>query len=225
MLNVIANPTDCDRWAEAARRKSAGLPPFTVAEWDALLGDCQAVCDAPSMAFAPELIAAYPSARVILSTRPVDAWYASCLSTIAAPYSPLLTRVLSYTDPAFFGRWKPMIDALWLVLWKGDFRQNGKQAFLDHYAEIRALVPKDRLLEFEPKMGWRPLCAFLGEDVPEGVYPRVNDTEAFATRQKLMIEEGVRRSVRNGVVVLGTAMIVAYTGFLAFRMGHFWRKW
>ena len=43
----------------------------------------------------------------------------------------------------------------------------------------------DRLLEFNVKQGWRPLCEFLGHSVPvdergeQLPFPRVNDTNAF----------------------------------------------
>lgn len=36
-------------------------------------------------------------------------------------------------------------------------------------------MPAKRLLEFEPGMGWEPLCAFLGKEVPGTAYPKKND--------------------------------------------------
>lgn len=61
-----------------------------------------------------------------------------------------------------------------------------KQGYLAHYAHVRAVVPSERLLEFEPKDGWGPLCKFLNLEVPlaavkEGEvekveqFPHVND--------------------------------------------------
>jgi hypothetical protein len=40
------------------------------------------------------------------------------------------------------------------------------------------IVLRERLLEFEAKEGWSPLCAFLGRDVPREEYPRRNDSKA-----------------------------------------------
>ena len=40
-------------------------------------------------------------------------------------------------------------------------------------------VPPERLLVFEPKQGWEPLCAFLGKPVPDQPFPHINDTQAF----------------------------------------------
>lgn len=51
-----------------------------------------------------------------------------------------------------------------------------RRTYLNHYAEVRAKVPKYRLLEFESKDGWEPLCEFLGKSAPKDEpYPRVND--------------------------------------------------
>jgi hypothetical protein len=44
-----------------------------------------------------------------------------------------------------------------------------------HTAHIRSLVPAENLLEFPPRDGWKPLCQFLGKDVPRNVpFPYVN---------------------------------------------------
>jgi hypothetical protein len=63
-------------------------------------------------------------------------------------------------------------------------------------------VPKEKLLEFEPKDGWEPLCKFLGKDVPAGSYPRVNHAQAAV---KLM--RGVSAMVL-GIVTAKTMVIV-----------------
>jgi hypothetical protein len=58
-------------------------------------------------------------------------------------------------------------------------------------------VPPEKLLVFEVRQGWGPLCEFLGKPVPEQPFPHVNDTQAFKdmvqfvrTRLK-MIQYGV----------------------------------
>lgn len=54
-----------------------------------------------------------------------------------------------------------------------------RQAYVDHYANVRAVVPKENLLEFKSEDGWEPLCKFLGKPVPEGPYPHINDAKAL----------------------------------------------
>ena len=72
----MENPRDCEMWAQAFRAKFEGKgKPFRRAEFDMLLGHCQAVVDNPCICFAEELIAAYPEAKVILTNRDVNDWY------------------------------------------------------------------------------------------------------------------------------------------------------
>lgn len=68
-------PRDCELWMQAIRAKWDGEGTFEKEDWDQLLGHCQAVCDLPAAAFAPELIAAYPKAKVILTTRDPESWH------------------------------------------------------------------------------------------------------------------------------------------------------
>ncbi|KAA8573173.1 hypothetical protein EYC84_003682 [Monilinia fructicola] len=82
MSASIENPPDCLLWRDAFDAKYHNGPAFTRADWDQLLGHCQAVCDWPAVAFAPELIAAYPEAKIILTNRDVDSWHASTLKTV-----------------------------------------------------------------------------------------------------------------------------------------------
>ena len=59
-------------------------------------------------------------------------------------------------------------------------RKNLRQGYLDHYAHVRAIVPRERLLEFHPDDGWTQLCQFLKKPIPyEEPYPHVNEGRRF----------------------------------------------
>jgi len=45
--------------------------------------------------------------------------------------------------------------------------------------EVRAAIPRERLLVFDVSQGWEPLCAFLGVPVPGAAFPRTNSTQEF----------------------------------------------
>ena len=47
-------------------------------------------------------------------------------------------------------------------------------AYKKHNDHIRAICPKDRLLEFNYSMGFKELCEFLDELVLDQPYPNVN---------------------------------------------------
>jgi len=63
-------------------------------------------------------------------------------------------------------------------------------------AEVVAEVPSERLLVFEAREGWQPLCEFLGVDVPEGEpFPHVNDSAAFVTRTHQPMDDDFMRNM------------------------------
>ena len=54
---------------------------------------------------------------------------------------------------------------------------------MEHYRKVYNLVPAERLLEYDIRDGWGPLCRFLGEEVPcWEVFPHLNETDSFLTR-------------------------------------------
>ena len=53
---------------------------------------------------------------------------------------------------------------------------------------MRAGVPAEKLLVFDAKQGWGPLCAFLGVPVPDAPFPSVNTTDEF--RKMVGIDAG-----------------------------------
>lgn len=63
--------------------------------------------------------------------------------------------------------------------WNHSALRNG---YIKHLESVRAKVPPERLLIFNVKEGWLPLCSFLDvEDCPSTPFPRVND-RAFLER-------------------------------------------
>jgi hypothetical protein len=52
-------------------------------------------------------------------------------------------------------------------------------AFRAHEAAVKATIAPERLLVFDVRQGWEPLCQFLGKPVPASPFPRTNSTEEF----------------------------------------------
>ena len=56
----------------------------------------------------------------------------------------------------------------------------GKEASIKFYndwvQEVTCSIPKEKLLIFSVKEGWKPLCEFLNIEIPENEFPNVNDT-------------------------------------------------
>ena len=51
--------------------------------------------------------------------------------------------------------------------------------FNEWVEEVKRAVPPEKLLIFEVKEGWAPLCKFLGVPEPTIPFPRVNDTASM----------------------------------------------
>ena len=145
----------------------------------------QAVTDSPCAIFADDLIQAYPEAKVILTVRDdSQAWKRSMEKTIISMVQhgkrkSFLDRVHSlYRSPSPFEeygakitRYTRLLDVMW------DYRR----IYDDHNAWVQRLVKQgDRLLIFNVKQGWGPLCEFLDTQVPLEEFPWVNDSDTFS---------------------------------------------
>ncbi len=69
------------------------------------------------------------------------------------------------------------INCFWYLSFKGVFGvvEDGLEESVKFYnqwlEEVKQTVPKDRLLIFNPKQGWKPLCEFLEVPIPENPFP------------------------------------------------------
>jgi hypothetical protein len=208
MVDVLARPGDARIWSDAAQGKSI--------DWDSLFEGYRATVDWPGCSFYPELLRRFPEAKVILTVRDPGRWYESARQTIyfARHAFPPWARVLAPRMRHF----TRMLDLLvWDGLFRGKFEDMAfaMEAFEKHNEEVRRTVPPDRLLIYEVKEGWGPLCSFLGVPVPEGEpFPHVNDTAEFRAR----IERGVRIVRRVGYSLLGLmALGIIIAIFAAYR--------
>jgi len=208
-------PRDCKVWTQALKAKYDGEGrPFDRKDWDMLLGHCQAVCDFPAAAFAPELIAAYPGAKVVLTVRDVDAWHVSTSKTIDRMVHDREFEWLSRFGWVF-GVWRPMLVMLWDRFFRGDFQKEGRNVYEAHYAAVRRLVPPERLLEYSIEEGWEPLCKFLGEEIPDMPFLKANSADEFVDRMigrhTAKLTQLRRRALLavSGLVVLGISCMVS----------------
>ena len=75
MMEVQLHPEHVQAWLEASRG--------TLPDWDRLFAGYQASVDWPSCNFWREQMRAFPEAKVILSRRDPEQWYASVMNTIS----------------------------------------------------------------------------------------------------------------------------------------------
>ena len=167
----LKDPKRARDWygAALARRRAEPI------EWGRLLGGYGATTDWPGSFFWEELAREYPDAKVVLSVRDPEKWYESVLGTISRVRQSL-SRVLPLVPVL---RWLPkMLDEIWSDVFGADFEDRGRTiaAFERHSREVKERVPAERLLVYEVRQGWEPLCRFLGVEVPDEPFPHVNSS-------------------------------------------------
>jgi hypothetical protein len=89
--------------------------------------------------------------------------------------------------------------------------------FIQHNAEVKATIPPDRLLVFEVKDGWEPLCKFLGAPVPDEPFPHENAGIATAERiiQRILLTDLIKMALPVvGVVVVVIVLVYLLIRFL-----------
>lgn len=174
MMEVFPSDFQLDSWHAIGM----GEKP----DWHAIFYGFQASVDFPSAAYWRELSQHYPDAKVILTTRSFDSWYESASETIY----PVTEKIPGWMSviPKVRKIKKMTRNAIWDRVFDGRFedRDHARKVFEQHEADVKATIPADRLLVFHPKEGWGPLCAFLGEPVPDTSFPNVNDRADFRKR-------------------------------------------
>ncbi|MGH7925764.1 MAG: sulfotransferase, partial [Candidatus Binatus sp.] len=62
------------------------------------------------------------------------------------------------------------------------------EVFKRHNQEVRDAIEPARLLEFDVREGWAPLCGFLGAPIPDEPFPRLNDTASTQAMIRMLRE-------------------------------------
>jgi Sulfotransferase domain len=176
MVELFKHPEHVQVWERALD----GQTP----DWDSLFADYRATVDWTSAAFFSQLASAYPDAIVLLSVRDSDDWWRSVHSTV---FDALQSQTMPRDDP-----WETalapsrrftirMLATRFTPEWSDEIA--AKRAFERHNAAVRAAIPRNRLVEWQPGDGWTPLCAALELPEPAEPFPHVNTTADFRARR------------------------------------------
>jgi hypothetical protein len=191
MRGNLEHPERFALWNEALPHKTVGEP----IDWRPLLAGNRATVDWAGAYFWRELTSAHPEAKVILTVRDPERWYASTLATIFTFSSrvrdddPQSTRVrqllLRSVMPGMREGIRFIDDLVWQGTFDGRFREReyALRVFNEHNQAVQETIPTDKLLVFDVKQGWEPLCQFLGVSVPAGKpFPHLNDASSMQMR-------------------------------------------
>jgi hypothetical protein len=164
MIEVINKPGEPEKWLDAIDNPDV--------DWDELFEGFQACVDWPACHFYKALADYYPDAKVILTVRdPLD-WFQSMSATTLGVIRPRLAdpgaRNLG-TELVVKGAFDGNIDDA----------EHGVAMFNRHTREVIENIDPGRLLVYDVREGWGPLCAFLDKPVPAEPFPRVNSRDEF----------------------------------------------
>lgn len=168
MEEVLYNqPVQVPLWAAAAQ----GHP-----DWAAIFKGYDNAVDWPTAGFVRQLSAAYPSAKFILTERNPESWVES--------FSDTIYKALAGGVPPPMQAW---FDMACKVITNTGFPPGLdiaglRRAFDDHNEMVKASIPANRLLVYQVKEGWGPLCRFLAVPEPMEPFPRTNNREEFWDR-------------------------------------------
>ena len=166
MLEVRNHPDHTDLWRTAHLGQTV--------DWHALYEGYRATVDWPAAHYWRDLAAHFPDAKILLTYRDPDSWYASMEKTI-------LTFL---RDPT---KTEGMAPRLRNEVFGGEVhdRNHVISVYNRHVAEVQsAFGPERRLLTYQLGSGWEPLCQFLGVDVPSAPYPSGNDSASYHAKDK-----------------------------------------
>ncbi len=191
-LNTLGVPTyhmkdmmaDMPRGVDVWRRAYNGEQP-----WDEVFDGFQATVDWPAAFHWRELMEHYPDAKVLLSVRDGNSWARSMSDTIVQIYfGDSFMRSMCQARYRIDPVWASWVDLNIDTVWKGPRgalantfgeREPLVEAMNRWNDEVKATVPPERLIVWEPKDGWDPICEALGVPVPSEPLPHAFDTETF----------------------------------------------
>ena len=170
MREIIMDPPSAARWVEAAD----GRP-----DWEAIFEDYQSCTDAPGCSFWRELADYYPDAKVLLSVRDPDDWFDSTQATVFSEHmlgSPSKSPLSEFFAKCVTTEFGEHIHDREFMLAQFERRKQ----------EVIAAIPAPRLLVYDAREGWEPLCAWLGVPVPDSSFPHANSREEMMEIRKTM---------------------------------------
>ncbi|KAJ8120758.1 hypothetical protein ONZ43_g2615 [Nemania bipapillata] len=199
--------------------RSAEDEAYVLKELSQLMDGYVAVTDTPACVFVPELMKLYPDAKVICTIRDSDKWAESLDKTASNAQVWFFGFVLMFNNPMrHFSAWTTaMRDGRWGEVFPSRRAAGGAQegqVWERHLAFLKEHVPPEKLVFFDVRDGWKPLCKALGCEVPKGIdFPRSNDSKAMEE----IFRSEIRTGLRRWAMVLGTvaAMYWGWKSYLA----------
>ncbi|XP_078362897.1 uncharacterized protein LOC144647029 [Oculina patagonica] len=198
-----------DDWADVFQN---GIKP----DVKRIYQNADAVVDMPGTFFYEEIMEAFPDCKVLLSERDEDSWIKSFVNQLESMsagrtkmsymLSPTARRVRYVVDSygnALFGSCNPKSTYV------------HRKRYRIHNHRVKSIVPADKLLVYNVKQGWKPLCDFLGCEVPTDPFPHENiKAEITETLSKTRYGQQIKWEIHSGFFIIGSVLVIIVAIFL-----------
>mmetsp|Transcript_114423 Transcript_114423/g.330603 ORF Transcript_114423/g.330603 Transcript_114423/m.330603 type:complete len:320 (+) Transcript_114423:52-1011(+) len=145
--------------------------------------------DIPTVLAWKDMMDAFPNTKVLLTVRDDgEKWYQSFSKKMHRPDGVIeasMKWIAWYSELdydgffSFIAKCQEKIGCNFFLEQTPELHQRCVRGYDDHVALVKRTVPADRLLVYNVKEGWEPLCKFLGVPVPSHPFPKRDITKGF----------------------------------------------
>ncbi|CAK8689023.1 unnamed protein product [Clavelina lepadiformis] len=217
-------------WYHDSRWKRILIGDGCINDFKAMYENVDAVTDTPACLFWEEISKAFPDCKIVLTMRDEDSWIKSWQGQILEAQGSRIFQLIQLLSPTgwklfrFYQLFAPMFTGgmlrhpfdIWLRSEVMD-----RRVFRQHQAYCLENAPKDRLLVYNVREGWEPLCWFLGKEIPNQEFPHQNKAATIIT-QSLRTHPSLIRMQREMLVSLSVLTGLAGYGIYSFSKGEKW---
>jgi len=192
--------------------------------------DVDAITDTPACVFWEELMEIFPEAKVVHMERQggEESYVKACrvqtatlhklkyLYWISPNFRKLKKHLMMAGTLVAYGLMKP--DLPWQLMedWPAAMALRYRQT----NTRVKEVVPKEKLLEFKHQDGWKPLCEFLGVEIPKTEYPHRNKGGSITDEivDTSYIFEPIHRDVKISAAVI--VCLLAIAAYMLWNLFH-----
>ena len=177
MQNILLNKNDARLWHDLIFNNNNN----NEFNWETIFKGYGACLDFPSCNYYKELMEFYPDAKIILTIRDDENWIKSWNVLNNQVLNSFTFKFLAKIPYTSFKLQKDIHNKMILGdngAFKGEKTDKAiKQRFNEWNQSVIDYVPKDRLLIYQVKDGWKPICDFLDKPIPNIPFPYKNKTK------------------------------------------------
>jgi hypothetical protein len=174
----------------------------------------QATADLPMALYFEQVMDEYPDCKFILTERENSTvWFRSwdvltkSITTPTQTGGMFFSKVKQYSH---YLRWLYSVVNQDDEFLTSDFpfpdqdRDAAILSYEEHNRRVRSTIPSDKLLEYNVKQGWQPLCEFLDiESCPQTAFPKTNSARSVRVQ-----------SISAQIIPLIVALVIVFTLFV-----------